>query len=567
MADMIGVLGRIPGLAGYLSGQQLGRQEDAAQIGQASELMRMLGAKQQWEQRAQAAQREQQFRSGLRPDMTEDEMLRYSQGFIRDPKDLAGMIQQRQLKQEQINNTKQIALNNLMQKVATESRHAYEFAQTLPIKQRELALNEIRTRAQTMMQAGRLEIERGNLAFNTTANTSGISDIVSQLRSAYTAPVAAPTFGSAPPAVAPQPGQVPTPAAFPRMPPEDMDPRATLAPKFGELTQARGLYDAAKSEPERSALAELLGGQSREIAGITGATPATAAPDNLDTRDIRAGVRPVIATTPAPLATPTAPSVKVPTLADAPAGLTPAAKQKWLLQQTKPSIAGNAPITPETATRIAQQALAGDMAALSGMARNQTALAQVQNEITRLGALEGVTGADIAGRRASNIANKGALTKVTTDLAAITPFKEMLDQNANIAIDLGKKIASDKTNSAFVNRPLLWVKNNLSDRPDIAEYLAQMHFVEVEAARVLTQPRLVGQLTDQAISDMKSVLSGNMTIASTEAVLKRIQQDGNNRINAMRKQHARTLAEISGTAPRTRASDANGVDTNNPLLR
>ena len=220
----------------------------------------------------------------------------------------------------------------------------------------------------------------------------------------------------------------------------------------------------------------------------------------------------------------------------------------------------NIPITPETASRIAAQFIAGDSTALTGWTRNQGAMAQINEAITRQANEIGATGGDIAGRKASNIANRTALTAVTKDLAAITPFKEMLDQNAKIAMDLGRKIADDKPNSAFVNRPLLWGKNNLSNRPDIAEYLAQMHFVEVEAARVLTQPRLVGQLTDQAISDMKSVVSGNMTIASTEAVLNRIMADGNNRINAMRTQQQRTLAEIRGTPAKTRTTDKATAD-------
>ena len=238
-----------------------------------------------------------------------------------------------------------------------------------------------------------------------------------------------------------------------------------------------------------------------------------------------------------------------PTLADAPAGLSPRDKAKWLMQQTKPSISGAAALTPETLNRIAQQAVNGDFSGVAGYARNQTAKAAIENEITRLSTELGLTGGDIAGKKADNKANAVALSAVTKDLAAITPFKEMLDTNAKVAIDLGRKIDGDKTNSAYVNKPLLWLKNNMSDRPDIAEYLAQMHFVEVEAARVLTQPRLVGQLTDQAIKDMKSVVDGSMTIASTEAVLNRILSDGKNRIGAMETQRKRNLDAIRGVPP------------------
>lgn len=272
------------------------------------------------------------------------------------------------------------------------------------------------------------------------------------------------------------------------------------------------------------------------------------------------------AAAPAQAPTPVRPTMPAmpPEIAAAP----PRVQNQWRLQQSRPSIAGAANLTPETLTRVAQQVLAGDERALIPWSRNQQAMGLINEEITKQANTLGLTGGDIVGNRATTAANRTALTAVTKDLAAITPFKEMLDTNARVAIDLGRKIANDKTSSAFVNKPLLWVKNNMSDRPDIAEYLAQMHFIEVEAARVLTQPRLVGQLTDQAISDMKSILSGNMTIASTEAVINRILADGNNRIGAMKSQQERIRSEIQGGAPRTRSTDARtGVDTTNPLLR
>lgn len=359
-------------------------------------------------------------------------------------------------------------------------------------------------------------------------------------------------------------------------------------PNFGPAPGAPVVPSAAPQQPMMQGQAPAGGGRPMSFEIPSQAAPVAPQPDvwtqpqatvqpvppnNMDARDLRLqGTQSLaqIAQQTAPAVARTAPTypAKPPEYASWPQRKKDEYDSRQSLAQTRPSIAGNANILPETATRLAQQMLAGDSNALAGMARNQTGLAQVQNEITRLAEQAGKTGADITGAKAMTAANRTALTAITRDLVAITPFKEMLNQNAQIAIDLGRKIADDKTNSAFINRPLLWVKNNLSDRPDIAEYLAQMHFVEVEAARVLTQPRLVGQLTDQAISDMKSILSGNMTIASTEAVINRIMSDGNNRTNAMVSQQKRLLSEISGKPSRTRSTDgATGVDTSNPLLR
>ncbi len=194
--------------------------------------------------------------------------------------------------------------------------------------------------------------------------------------------------------------------------------------------------------------------------------------------------------------------------------------------------------------------------------------AKVADAINKISRDTGMSEQELATKGRETSSSAIALNNVTKDLSALTPFKEMLDTNANVAIELGRKIADDKTNAAIVNKPLIWLKNNATNRPDIAEYLAQIHFVEVEAARVLTQPRLVGQLTDQAIKDMKSILDGSMTLDSTERVIQRIQADGNNRINKMRDQRERTISEMRGVQPKTRTTDkATGVDTSNPLLR
>lgn len=136
----------------------------------------------------------------------------------------------------------------------------------------------------------------------------------------------------------------------------------------------------------------------------------------------------------------------------------------------------------------------------------------------------------------SNKASTMALGSLSKDLAAIGPFHDMLNTNAKIAIDLAKKISSSRTGSQFANRPLSWLQNNATDNPDIAEYLFQMQIVKTEGARILNNPRLVGQLTDSARAEMGNVINGNMPLGQTERVLKRMMSDGDNRVNAMQSQ-------------------------------
>lgn len=361
------------------------------------------------------------------------------------------------------------------------------------------------------------------------------------------APTAAPNIGA--PAVAPADGSwaAQGPIPFAQLPP---DQQAQVRQMRGEAAPAPVASPVAVPQPQPIPQPD---GAAPTFKDFSGYIP----PENSDTELRRFGggaPRGALAQVAAASAPTPAIAPQMPQFSGSPRERA-AAENRWRLQQSKPSIAGAGVISPETAARIAQQALNGDDKALTPFTRNQSAMAVINEEITKQANALGMTGGDIVGRRADVVANRTALTAVTKDLAAITPFKEMLDQNAQVAIDLGRKIAADKTSSAFINRPLLWVKNNLSDRPDIAEYLAQMHFVEVEAARVLTQPRLVGQLTEQAISDMKSILSGNMTIASTEAVINRIRADGDNRIRSMKTQQERIRAQLTGGTPRTRSDD------------
>ena len=59
----------------------------------------------------------------------------------------------------------------------------------------------------------------------------------------------------------------------------------------------------------------------------------------------------------------------------------------------------------------------------------------------------------------------------------------MLDKNADIAINLAKKVL--KTNSSLANKTLNWAGQHLTDYPDLAEYMAQMRILTTESARVL----------------------------------------------------------------------------------
>jgi hypothetical protein len=182
------------------------------------------------------------------------------------------------------------------------------------------------------------------------------------------------------------------------------------------------------------------------------------------------------------------------------------AAQGYLMNGKFPTNLGRGKQGAMNTIRIMERAAA--LANESGMPAEETAINQ------------------IAGK-----AKSVALTQIVKDLAAIRPYNAMLEKNGDIAISLAEKAIS--TNAKLANRPINWLKQNASDNPDVAEFLAQARIVTTEAARVLNNPRLVGQLTDSARREMEAILNGDMPLESFTRVVRRLQSDGKNRVDAM----------------------------------
>jgi hypothetical protein len=149
-----------------------------------------------------------------------------------------------------------------------------------------------------------------------------------------------------------------------------------------------------------------------------------------------------------------------------------------------------------------------------------------------------------------------AYTQLNKDLAFIRPYEKMLDTNAQVSKTLAQKAIA--TDARLANRPLNWLRQNIGDNPDVAEFLAQTHIVQTEAARVLNNPRLTGQLTDTAKREMQDIVSGNMTLGSYTRVVDRLVTDGRNRVAAMEGESAALQKRLSGDAKSTVAPAAAG---------
>lgn len=148
--------------------------------------------------------------------------------------------------------------------------------------------------------------------------------------------------------------------------------------------------------------------------------------------------------------------------------------------------------------------------------------------------------------RADYRANAGALNQVEKDISSIVPYKEMLDKNAAVLEKLAVNISTD---SPLFNKPINWLKKNAAGDPDTAELLAQVQIVQTEAARVLNNPRLTGQLTDSARHEMQSIMDGNFSMDQMLRVSRRLVADGENRVDALYRQRERNRAGSHSQQP------------------
>lgn len=174
----------------------------------------------------------------------------------------------------------------------------------------------------------------------------------------------------------------------------------------------------------------------------------------------------------------------------------------------------------------------------------------------------GLSAADVGTNKAKRVASQAALTQTTKDLATLKPYVNMLDQNADILKGLAKKIT--KTDSALANKPINALGKYVTGNPDVAEFLAQVEILKNEATRVISNPRLVGQMTDTARKEIESILNGEMSLAATERVIDRIKNDGERRLTTMETQQKSLESGIKGMMGPADKADAPAAKSGPP---
>lgn len=196
---------------------------------------------------------------------------------------------------------------------------------------------------------------------------------------------------------------------------------------------------------------------------------------------------------------------------------------------------------------------------LPSMSRDPIERRKIINRAAEQQAEVGDTAADTVTNRMDLKAVQGAYTAVTKDLAAIGPYNNMLETNGEILKGLARKAIA--TSARLANRPINWLRQNATDNPDVATFLSQARIFQTEAARVLNNPRLVGQLTDSARHEMEGVVNGDMPPDAMIGVIDRLTADGRIRVGSMEDQAAFLRDRLAGKkgAPSPAARPASGA--------
>jgi hypothetical protein len=438
MASLSNVLASIPGMAGYYAKAQLNREQtagDLQQIGALSQLQAQMASRQRQEAARQAL-------AGLGPDATEDQRVQALLPHIGDPDKIAGILQNASLKKAQQAQTREIAAQNLSQRLATEARHAYEFAKTLPLKERQVALQEINTRLNAAYKQGMLRLSAGEAQWSRGEDVSPIMDYLNTMRGIVDSPSA--PQGASAAQVAPTPQPAPSAAPGPVSAPSGPAPMGRQGPMDGkagqlrildgELAQLDQMIQGARTPEERAQFEANRASVQRERDAAAAGIPA--APNNLDARDLRlaAGSAPTAAPQAAPQPAPAsapqpAPIVMPPEIARLPKK----AQDAWMADEIKRrEERGRKGELPTQALKLQNEELDGISTAASIRADLGAITSQLIGGKLKLGLIENVSG---------DLRNKVGISD--EDSRNLNTFKATLERLRNDSLRLNKGVQTE----------------------------------------------------------------------------------------------------------------------------
>jgi hypothetical protein len=165
---------------------------------------------------------------------------------------------------------------------------------------------------------------------------------------------------------------------------------------------------------------------------------------------------------------------------------------------------------------------------------------------------------NLADQQAAFRANNLALGEMQKMLDAITAFEQTAEKNLNVYLGAAKKMID--AGSPLINRPLRAIDVNLLGSPEQAAVNAARSVIIPEFARIIQNPRLVGQLTDTGRNEIEQILKSDYTLRQVYSVARILLRDARNRKESTQQQINAIRARITET-PSTFAPDSGATGT------
>jgi hypothetical protein len=148
--------------------------------------------------------------------------------------------------------------------------------------------------------------------------------------------------------------------------------------------------------------------------------------------------------------------------------------------------------------------------------------------------------ANLGASRAEFQANQASLQNLQKMSDGVRAFENTAIRNSDIMLRAMAKIPD--TNAPWTNMPIRMVNVKGMGSPEVAAFNAARQTVVPEFARILSNPTMAGQLSDEARKEVDSIISGNYSYRQMVAVIDRLKADAANR----RTSYDQQIAEIKG---------------------
>lgn len=158
---------------------------------------------------------------------------------------------------------------------------------------------------------------------------------------------------------------------------------------------------------------------------------------------------------------------------------------------------------------------------------------------------------DIGANRATYQATANALTQTTRNLNAVEAFEATADKNAGLLEQRLSRLPGQNL-PRFLNTPIRAIAAQFGNEA-MAEIAALRQSVQAEYARIISQPSLVGVLTDAARREMETVLDPSATVGQLRATLSVLKAEAKNRRETFRAQQAALQQDLRGVPSPTSA--------------